>query len=130
MYHSVGIVMSASIFVALTTVVAAPGETKRPIVVTGPSSDVITREVSYRDLNLASRSGERTFMHRVAGTINEVCNDLSPTARVHTQTICRSEAWRSVRPQIGRAVRRSAQFAGADRSLVAAGATITLTFAR
>ena len=129
MYHSIGIVMSASIFMSVTTVVAGPGEAKRPIVVTGPSTGVIARKVSFRDLNFASRSGERAFMRRAASTVNEVCNDLSPTSRVKIQTVCCSEAWRSVRLQIAQAVRRSQQFAGTDRSLIAVGA-ITLTFAK
>ena len=130
MYQSSSIVMRASILLTLAAGLAAPGATKRPIVVTGPSTDVITRDVSYRDLNLASRRDERRFTIRVSETVNEVCDSLSPTGRVHIQTVCRTEAWRGVRPQIAQAVRRARQqMAGADQSATAMGA-ITLTFVR
>lgn len=129
MHHSIGIVVKASIFISLISAVAVPAEAKRPILVTGPSSGVITKEVSYRDLDLASRSGERKFTRRVASAVSEVCNDLNPTSRVHIQNVCRSEAWRGVRPLIKQAVRRSHQFAASNRALVAVGA-ITFTFAK
>lgn len=130
MYQSRSIVMRASILLTLAAGLAAPGATKQPIVVTGPTSDVITRDVSYRDLNLASRRDERRFTLRVGEAVNEVCDTLSPTGRVHLQTVCRTEAWRGVRPQISQAVRRARhQLAGADQSATAFGA-ITLTFVR
>ncbi len=130
MYQSSSIVMRASIFLALAAGLAVPGATKRPIVVTAPNTDVITRDVSYRDLNLASRRDERRFIIRVSETVTEVCDSLSPTGRVHIQSVCRSQAWRGVRPQITQAVRRARQqLAGADQSAIALGA-ITLTFVR
>lgn len=130
MYQSSSIVMRASILLTLAAGLAAPGGTKRPIVVTGPSTNVFTREVSHRDLDLASRADERRFILRVSETVNEVCDSLSPTGRVHLQTVCRTEAWRGVRPQIAQAVRRARQpLARADQSVMALGA-ITLTFVR
>ena len=78
MYQSSSIVMHTSILLALAAGLSAPGATKRPIVVTGPTTDVITRDVSYRDLNLASRRDQRRFTIRVSETVNEVCDSLSP----------------------------------------------------
>lgn len=130
MYQSSSIVMRALILLTLAAGLTAPGATKRPIVVTGPSTNVITRHVSYRDLNLASRADERRFTIRVSETVNEVCDSLSPTGRVHIQTVCRTEAWRGVRPQIAQAVRRARQpLASAGQAVSALGA-ITLTLVR
>lgn len=130
MYQSSSIVLRASVVLALAAGLSAPGATKRPIVVTGPSTETITRDVSYRDLNLASRADQRRFTLRVAETVNEVCDSLSPNGRVHIQTVCRAEAWRSVRPQIAQVVRRArTQLAGTGQSATALGA-ITLTFAK
>ncbi len=129
MDYSKGIAMCGAILLASTAVatVAAPAEAgKRPVVVTGPSKDTITRYVSYRDLNLASKAGEKTLKQRVGTTVNEICYELNEEFSV-VQAECRRDAWSGARPQIARAVLRAQQIASTGQSLIAVSA-ITLNF--
>jgi UrcA family protein len=103
--------VSAAIMAAATPLDAR----SRPIIVTGPPSDTVTRRVSYRDLNLASLQGERTLIHRVRGAVAEVCWEASPWNRMRQ---CRSETWQETRPQITRAVARAHEFAATGYSSI------------
>lgn len=128
MNYSKGILVCATILLASAAVgsVAVPAQAKGPVVVTGPSSDTITRRVSYSDLNLASLAGEKTLKRRVGATVNDVCGELSPSVSVDNR-LCESLAWRGARPQIAQAVLRAKQMASTGQSLIAVSA-ITLTF--
>jgi len=130
MNYSKSIIMCGAVLAASAAVgtVAIPAHAKGPVVVTGPSSDTITRRVSYRDLNLASLSGEATLERRVGTTIHSICNELIASHSVDTRS-CRNVAWRGARPQVAQAVLRAQQIASTGQSLIAMS-SITLTFAK
>ena len=127
--------LSACVAVGITggsfAVVATPVHAKSPIVVVA-DADIVTRHISYADLNLASSSGETTLHRRVGGGIQSLCleatgGDLSfiveslepqvPNLRLEPGT-----------PQIALAVQRSHDIALTGASPIAAVAiTIDLT---
>ena len=127
--------LSACVAVGITggsfAVVATPVHAKSPIVVVA-DADIVTRHISYADLNLASSSGEATLHRRVGGGIQSLCleatgGDLSfivnPLGRK-----CRTSAWNQALPQIALAVQRSHDIALTGASPIAAVAiTIDLT---
>jgi len=133
MNYSKGIAMCGAIFVASAAIatVANPAEARKgPVVVTGPSSDTVTRRVSYRDLNLASLPDQKILNKRVRGAVSGVCYEApGPSPNFHSQMACRDEAWRGARPQIANAVLRAQQIAATGQSLIAVSA-ITLTLSK
>ena len=133
MNYAKGIAMCGAIFVASAGVatVAAPAEAKkRPVVVTGPSTDTVTRKVSYRDLNLASLPDQKILHKRVRGAVSGVCYEANgPSPEIFIQMACRDNAWRGARPQIANAVLRAQQIATTGQSLIAVSA-ITLTLSK
>ena len=121
--------MSAAVMVAAASlfVVASPAF-GRPIVVTAPS-DVITRHVSYADLNLATAPGEKTLYRRVGGAVSDVCDeavggDNGSTEYRFSMHRCSGEAWDGARPQILRAVHRARDIASTGSSSIAAAAIV------
>lgn len=119
-----GAVLAAS---AAITAAASPVEARtRPIVVTGPSLDTVTRRVSYRDLNLASLPGEKTLRLRVRGAVVGVCSEV---ALSQEDISCRSDLWSATLPQINRALARAREIAQYGSSAVPAVA-ITVAFPR
>lgn len=100
----------------------------RPIFVTG-QSEVITRHVSYADLNLASAPGQMTLNRRVGGAVNGVCSealggdDGSVATKIWTQR-CHATAWDGARPQIARAIQRAREIAFTGSSTLAATAIV------
>lgn len=105
---------------AIATVVI-PAEAKPPIVVTGPSSDTITRHVSFRDLNLATKAGEKALRRRVSYTASDICYELNSDLSVHAKMECRKDAIFDARPQIARAVLRARQMAATGQTFATAG---------
>ena len=100
----------------------------RPIVVEG-RTDLVTRHVSYADLNLASTTGERTLNRRVSGAVNSVCLEAvggydAGTTFKFSMLRCSSSAWNGARPQITRAVERAHQIAATGSSSIAATAIV------
>ena len=130
MNYSKGIALCGAVLLASTAAatIATPAEAKRPVVVTGPSADAVTRKVSYRDLNLASLPDQKILNKRVRGAVSGVCHELNgPNDEAFIQMYCRDELWRGARPQIAEAVLRAQQFATTGQSLIAVSA-ITLAF--
>lgn len=124
-----GLVMCGAVLAASAAITAAasPVEARtRPIVVTGPSQDMVTRRVSYRDLNLASLPGERTLNRRVRGAVIGVCSEISLS---DNDINCRSDLWAATLPQIDRAVARAREIAQYGSSAIPAVA-ITIAFPR
>jgi UrcA family protein len=102
-----------------------------PVFVIAPT-DVVTRHISYADLNLASVSGERTLERRVGTAVSDLCldatggNDGSPKFKL-SMIRCSGEAWNGARPQMARAVQRARDIAATGSSAIAATAlTISL----
>lgn len=80
------------------------------IIVQAPTADVRTERVSYYDLNLATRAGERRLEHRVGGAVERVC--LHDQGRWYGMAVpdynqCADRAWRGARPQMIGAVYRA-----------------------
>ena len=131
MDYSKCIAMCGAILVASAAIatVAMPAEGKPPIVVTGPSAETLTRYVSYRDLNLASKAGEKALRRRVNTTASEICYELNADFSVYAIIACRSEALHDARPQIRQAVLRAQQLASTGQSLATAS-VIALNFTK
>lgn len=97
-----------------------------PIVVKAPP-DVVTRHVSYADLNLAVPAGERTLVGRVRIAVNDLCGEVtggpdgSWTAR-QLMDMCNRASWTQARPQISLAVQRARDIAMTGTSSIAAAA--------
>jgi UrcA family protein len=108
-----------------------PAHGRSPIVVSAPAA-VVTRHVSYADLNLASVDGEKRLEHRVSFAIYDLCDEATG-GRNGTMTVnlsigqCGRTAWSQARPQIVRAVARAYEIVRTGTSNLAATAVaITL----
>lgn len=106
----------------------------KPFTVTAPRDSSMTmRQVSYRDLNLASIEDQRTLERRVGYAVKKVCylDDYSADRSLETYSHfvgCSHAAWDGARPQIAAAVTRAqalARLGKATKSL--AGATINVS---
>jgi UrcA family protein len=80
------------------------------IIVQAPPANVRGERVSYYDLNLATRAGERTLHRRVGGAVERVC--LYDEGRWYGLAVpdynqCANRAWRGARPQMIGAVYRA-----------------------
>ncbi|MFC7537388.1 UrcA family protein [Sphingomonas sp. GCM10030256] len=80
---------------------AVPPET----VVTAPSPNLITRTVSFADLDLGSAAGRSMLNRRVDRAVRTVCAEaLGPSPIFYAQTACHKASWGDSRPQIDRAL--------------------------
>jgi UrcA family protein len=112
--------------------VASPSVAQPPSVFVTAPADVVTRHISYADLNLASVAGERALDHRVGGAVSDLCldatggNDGSPDFKFSMKR-CSGFAWKEARPQMDRAIQRARQIASTgSSSITAAALTISL----
>jgi UrcA family protein len=119
---------SAAITSAIIFAMAPPASAKAPIVVVAPA-DIVTRHISYADLNLASLAGEETLKARVGGAVRSLCDetvggeDGSLTWKFATKH-CLSSAWDQARPQISSAADRARDIATTGTSTIAAAAIV------
>ena len=129
-----GKIISFSAAVALASgvfmLVASPAHGKPVVVVANPA--ILTRHISFADLNLASQPGERTLNHRVGSAIGELCSeatggeDGSFITKLE-KTACSKSAWGQAGPQITQATQRARDIAYTGASPIAAAAiTINL----
>ena len=129
--------VSAFAAVAITAgafaLVSSPAFAKdRPVLVVA-DQDIVTRRISYADLNLASASGEQTLKHRVSRGINSLCSEatggqdgfyVTSFARMK----CGRIAWSQARPQMANAAQRARDIALTGSSTIEAVAiTIDLS---
>lgn len=130
--------ISISAAVLLTSgvfgLVASPAHSKAGPVVVVANPDVVTRHVSFADLNLASAAGEQTLNNRVVGVVRDLCDEATGgldgnyiTANAYAQ--CRKSAWNQARPQIALATQRAREIASTGTSPIAA-AEITLVLTK
>jgi len=134
MNYTKALVMCAAVGITATgLMVLAPPAFGRnaPVYVVG-REDVVTRHISYADLNLASVAGERTLNRRVGTAVNGLCldatggNDGSTTFK-YSMARCSGHAWGDARPQIAAAVQRAREIASTGSSSISATAlTISL----
>lgn len=135
MNYTKALIMCAAVGVTATglLVLAPPalGKTAEPVYVIG-SGEVVTRHISYADLNLASFAGETTLNRRVGSAVNDLCLDATggndgSTSFKYSMRRCSGGAWDQARPQITRAVQRAREIASTgSSSIVATALTIRL----
>lgn len=106
---------------------------ERPILVVA-DSEIITRRISYADLNLASAFGERTLKHRVSGGIYSLCSEATggddgSYVTNFARMKCNKTAWGQARPQMANAAQRARDIALTGTSTIAAVA-ITIDLSR
>ena len=65
--------VGAAVAATLGGATAIAESTQRPVVVVAEPEPATTRRVSYADLDLATRDGERTLQRRVRTAVNQVC---------------------------------------------------------
>ena len=105
----------------ITTPALAQG---RPVVVYGQDANVPTERVSFADLNLATRSGEKMLQARVSNSVDRVCQyngggiGLIDNGFVN----CAFGAWKDARPKMALAIARARDIALNGRSSIAATA--------
>ena len=113
--------LAACALVAGGVAMVAPAVAKdKPVVVTAPPTDVPTRYVSYRDLDLRNSGDEKILVKRVGSAVRMVCSEsLGPTPHFYANVGCRRDSWSRARPQIERAVQRSRDIASMGWSSIA-----------
>jgi UrcA family protein len=119
--------------VALGTAAVAVQAHSLPPVVSAEleGGDMLTRRVTYADLDLAFPTGERTLNRRVRGAISSLCSEAARfDGSIEANDLmaqCDHAAWVQARPQIKRAVDRARDVASTGTSPVVA-ATIAVAF--
>jgi len=127
---SAAVVLASGVFM----LVAPPAYGKeRPVIVVA-NPDILTRHISFADLNLASLSGERTLNSRVVGAINGLCSEATGGEDGNFMSTlanrkCSNSAWSLARPQIAQATKRARDIAFTGVSPIAASA-ITIDLAK
>ena len=76
---------------------------QQPVTVLG-HSDALTRVVSFSDLPLATREGQRTLERRVSYAVGEVCPDGTKIGSWYDVDDCKAFAWRGAHAQMRAAV--------------------------
>lgn len=112
--------------VAASLLVAGPALAGQqgPVVVYAEPDNVRIERVTYADLDLADRSGQKKLNSRVAGAVKRVC--LFENSRSGLQDFgyydCAGDAWEGAKPQIAQAVQRAKDIAMTGQSSIAATA--------
>ena len=134
MNYTKALIMCATVGITATgLLVLAPPAYGRsgPVYVVG-REDVVSRHISYADLNLASLPGERTLNRRVGTAVSSLCSEVSggndgSTSFKYSMARCSGHAWSDARPQIAAAVERAREIASTGSSSISATAlTISL----
>ena len=120
---------TVSVSLACLSIIGSPAVAKsRPILVNAPAEEIITRSVSYADLNLAAPAGERALMYRVGSAVNGLCNEVTGGDGSFvfslTQTRCVTATWQQAQPQVDLALQRAREIAATGKSSIAAAALI------
>lgn len=120
----------ATLIAAASFAVTAPvhAHSARPVTVVGHRSDVVTRYVTYADLNLASAPDVSILKDRVGFAVNDVCDEAVGRNSWDFRG-CTYDSWADARPQIARAVKRAREIASTGSSSIAAVA-ITIDLSR
>ena len=113
--------------VAASLVITTPASAQgRPVVVYGQDDYVPTERVSYADLNLATRGGEKMLQARVSKAVNRVCQYTSgDVALIDNGFVnCAFAAWKDARPKMALAIARARDIALNGSSTIAATAIV------
>ncbi len=123
-FAAASVAITGAAFTALAPEASAKARTATVTAANDP--DLVTRRVSYADLNLASLPGERALNRRVGSAVDSVCSEILHLGDFFADTRCRIKLWSGARPQISSAVMRARQIAQTGHSSIAAAA-ITLS---
>lgn len=119
-------IAAVAVAVACVTsgVPSALAQTKPVTVYAPPSEGVRTVRVSYRDLNLASQSGEKMLTSRVGSAVRQACSNEGGgiSSLDNDYFTCARGAWGDARPQMARAITRAHEIALNGTSSIAATA--------
>ncbi len=85
-----------------------PAEEPSETIIYGQRPPALTRRVSYQDLDLRTKTGERQLMRRVTAAVVRACPSDSVLEKHH----CRNQALRRVRPQVKQAVYNARNMTG------------------
>ena len=96
----------AACFLSVTLTASATGAFAKPpeILVKAPIDPELQRTVSYRDLNLAERSDQKTLNHRIYRTASNLCFDLNGS---DVSRVCTRDAVNSTDDQVAQAIDRA-----------------------
>ena len=83
------------------------------------NEEALTRTVSYADLNLVERAGQKTLDRRVGRAVRYVCEPLDTPGIDPLHSACLDYAWTGARPQMARAIERAQQLAATGTSSIA-----------
>lgn len=111
--------------VAASLMITTPANAQgRPVVVYGQDEYVPTERVSFADLNLATRSGEKILQARVSKAVDRVCqfNGGGIGLIDNGYVDCAFGAWKDARPKMALAIARARDIALNGKSSIAATA--------
>nr|WP_294851699.1 UrcA family protein [uncultured Sphingomonas sp.] len=110
--HIGALAMIAALGLGSVVALPAAADPNRPVVVTGHDEDMITRRVSYADLDLSNGAAQQILFKRVHFAVRKVCLEAtSPSATSWEEYGCRRQAWGGAKPQIASAIDRANQMA-------------------
>ena len=109
MYRLFSLGASISITATGLFLMESPASAQSRIVVSAPG-DVVTRGVSYADLDLTGAPGERTLNARGAAAVRSLCSEVTDAYdgtndANNSMKRCQESAWEQLRPQTKRAAR-------------------------
>jgi UrcA family protein len=99
--------VGAAVFVGTLMVTATASLAQPPV----RGSDVLVEKtnplvqhVSFADLSLATKPGQKVLFHRVNQAVGQVCPDYDEEGYAYDVLDCKDFAWAGARPQIRRAI--------------------------
>jgi UrcA family protein len=120
---SVNRIFASALSAAVALGVAAGPAMAQPVVVTATNpEDVVSRDVAYGDLNLASAVGEQALVRRVRHAVSDVCIEAVGGTRgylLDQSDTCKAASWQGASPQVDRAIQRAHDIAANGWSAIA-----------
>ncbi|WP_294171800.1 UrcA family protein [uncultured Sphingomonas sp.] len=107
---TLGILVASALGVGspATDQAASLAEEPSETIIYGQRPAALTRRVSYQDLDLRTKAGERQLLRRVSAAVVRGCPSDSVLEKHH----CRNLALRRVRPQVKQAVHNARNMVG------------------
>lgn len=111
---------------AVSLLAVTPVHAQTTVVTAQRSSDLPTKRVSYRDLNLAAAADQKLLETRVGFAVKQVCQERTQQAEKSLASFtrysaCRDFAWSGARPQLAAAVDQARALALNGNGAVAVG---------
>lgn len=121
---------AAAVFVSAGAMItaAAPAEASDVTVVAQPDGDALRQAVSFADLDLTDKGGQKLLKSRVSRAVRTVCEPMDVGGLSSRYAECLGVAWSGVRPQMAAAIDREQRLAtGQIDASTTAAAAITVT---